>query len=97
MQLGNADATAVVNGNTAFAIDLYHHLSSEPGNLLFSPYRISVALAMAYAGSRGKTETQIAPVLHFTLEQARLHPAFAALQAGLDAVQHVKLGIANSL
>ena len=96
----NADLTAIVNDNTAFAIDLYHQLTNKPGNLLFSPYSISVALAMTYAGARGATATQMAQALHFGLEQTQLHPAFAALQDRLNAVQqagHVKLGVANSL
>ena len=40
----------VVDGNTAFALDLYSQLRSEKGNLFFSPYSISTALAMTYAG-----------------------------------------------
>jgi serpin B len=38
---------------------------------------------MTYAGARGDTERQIAQALHFDLDQARLHPVFAALEAGL--------------
>jgi serpin B len=56
---------SVVDGNTAFACDLYAQLRSSPGNLFFSPYSISTALAMTYAGARGSTEAQMAQVLHF--------------------------------
>ncbi|UCF85370.1 MAG: hypothetical protein JSV50_06955, partial [Desulfobacteraceae bacterium] len=39
----------VVQGNNKFALDLYSKLQSQDGNLFFSPYSISTALAMTYA------------------------------------------------
>jgi len=75
-----ADLEDLVTGNTAFAFDLYQNLSQEGENLFFSPYSISLALAMTYAGARSTTEEQMAETLHFTtLGQDRLHPAFNAL------------------
>ena len=41
--------------DTAFAVDLYHQLRTADGNLFFSLYSISAALAMTYAGARGDT------------------------------------------
>jgi serine protease inhibitor len=92
--------TAAVAGNTAFAFDLYSQLRSQEGNLFLSPYSISTALAMAYGGARGETAAQMAKATHFGLAQEKLHPAFAALESGLNAVQQkgqVKLAVANSL
>jgi len=40
-------------GNNCFALQLYQQLRGEKGNLFFSPYSISTALAMTYAGARG--------------------------------------------
>jgi serine protease inhibitor len=75
-----ADLEDLVTGNTAFAFDLYQNLFQEGENLFFSPYSISLALAMTYAGARSTTEEQMAETLHFTtLGQDRLHPAFNAL------------------
>jgi serpin B len=91
---------AVVEGNTAFAVDLYRQLRTSQGNLCFSPYSISTALAMTYAGARGETERQMAKALHFTLPQDTLHPAFAELEASLGEAQQkgsVELLVANSL
>src|SRR5438552_2451882 len=50
------DAAAVVHGNNQFACDLYRQLGKDQndGNLFFSPYSISNALAMTYAGARDK-------------------------------------------
>ena len=50
-----ADVNAVVAGNTAFACDLYARLKTTSGNLFFSPYSISTALAMTAGGARGAT------------------------------------------
>jgi len=75
-----ADLENLVTGNTAFAFDLYQNLSQEGGNLFFSPYSVSLALAMTYAGARSATEAQMAETLHFTtFVQGRLHLTFNAL------------------
>src|SRR5574340_1100303 len=75
------DMKALPASNNAFAVDLYQKLRTQEGNLFFSPYSISVALAMTYAGARGETETQMASTMHFDLPQERLHPAFNALNS----------------
>jgi len=80
---GQADVPALVNGNTTFAFDLYQALKGQSGNLFFSPYSISQALAMIYAGARGETEDQIAEALHFNLPEAGLHPSFKSLDREL--------------
>ena len=73
----------LVEGNSAFAFDLYQALKGEEGNLFYSPYSISLALVMTYAGANGETAQQIADTLKFLLEQERLHPAFNWLDAEL--------------
>jgi serpin B len=77
------DAQTLVQGNNAFALDMYRSLRADNGNLIFSPFSISLALAMTYAGARGDTEAQIAQALHFDLPQSQLHPAFNALDLAL--------------
>jgi serine protease inhibitor len=73
------DVQALVQGNNEFAFDLYARLADKKGNVFFSPYSISNALAITYAGARGETASQMAKTLHFTLDQDRLHAAFADL------------------
>jgi hypothetical protein len=77
---GEEDLAELVAGNNAFAFDLYQVLRQEEGNLFYSPYSISAALAMTFAGARGETEAQMADALSFRLDQERLHPAFRALE-----------------
>ena len=86
--------------NSAFAVDLYQELCASDGNVFFSPYSVSTALAMTYGGARGNTELEMAKTLRFSLNQDDLHPAFAKVQSRLNQVQkadNITLSIANSL
>ena len=90
----------LVQGNTAFALDLYSQVSESGENVFFSPYSISTALAMVYAGAREKTEKEMAAALHFSLDQKNLHPLFSELQSHLNRLETkgiLQLQIANAL
>jgi serpin B len=99
------DAVAeLVGGNTSFALSLYRELADEDGNLFMSPYSISLALTMAFAGARGETRAEMAEALGFTLAEEELHAAFNALDQmlatrGADQPEDQKftLEIANSM
>ena len=78
-----ADEAMLIDGNSAFAFDLYQALSEKDGNLFYSPHSISLAMAMAYAGARGETEQQMSDTLRFNLPQDRLHPALNGLDSEL--------------
>jgi serpin B len=92
------DRSAVVDGNNAFAVDLYGKLRDQSGNLFFSPESISSALAMAYAGARGGTASEMARTLHFTLPPEQLQPAMGALLSDLNATHNgYQLSVANAL
>jgi serpin B len=73
-----------VAANNQFAFDLRGQMGRAGDNLIFSPYSISKALAMAYAGARGDTEREMAAVLHFTLGQAEQHRAFLEMRKILN-------------
>jgi serpin B len=98
-QVPSVDRSELVTGNSAFAFDLYQHLRREASNLFFSPYSISTALAMTYAGARGETQRQMAQTLHYTLPQEHLHAAFNALnlELGDPAQEEFQLHIANAI
>src|SRR5512136_295068 len=74
-----ADAQTLVQDNNAFAFDFYRQVRGETGNLIYSPYSISLASAMLSGGAAGETASQIASTLHFTLPPEQLHPAWNAL------------------
>jgi serpin B len=90
----------VVPGNSEFALALYQALRPAAGNLFYSPYSISTALAMTYAGAEGETAAQMAQTLCFRLSGEELHRNFAALSEALAAIEQkgaVQFKIANRL
>ncbi|HOW73849.1 MAG TPA: serpin family protein [Phycisphaerae bacterium] len=94
------DQQTLAESNNRFACSLYARLKDDKGNLFFSPYSISTALAMTYAGARGETAVQMAKTLEFTLEPDRLHPAVHSLIEALNAggkKGDYELSVANAL
>jgi len=76
----DSPAERVAAGNTAFAFDLLNRLSeaSPNENLFWSPYSVSVALAMTYAGAGGETRREMRETLHFP--QEGVHQGFRRLR-----------------
>jgi len=94
--VNESDVKVLVDGNNAFALDLYKSLRPQDGNLVYSPFSISLALAMMYAGARNETEAQMAQTLHFPPQQ-KLHPAFNALDLKLTEEHKVETKDQNPL
>jgi len=94
---------AIVEGNNKFALELYGKLKDRQGNLFLSPYSISTALAMTYAGARGTTQEQMAKALQFptpTLSNEQLHNAFGGIIRQLNEAGKkggFELVVANAL
>lgn len=94
-RIGEQDRQALVSGDTQFAIDLYQQLAKETpdGNLFFSPYSLSTAIAMLAEGAQGETVREIADTCHYKVTPTTLGPANAELHAAL----HQGLGPRNEL
>src|SRR5512139_1847302 len=96
-----SDSQSQAEAIAAFALDLYSRLRQDTGgNIFFSPFSLSAALAMTWAGARGETAHQMAQVLHFKLPGDRQHAAYTALLRTLADVQaqgKVALHAANAL
>jgi len=83
MEVSGRDQSDLTDGNGSFAFALYQQLKEKEGNLFYSPYSVSAALAMTYAGARGTTAEQMAGAMHFNLPQDKLHTAFNWLDSEL--------------
>ncbi len=99
-----AGSAEIVDANSQFALALYQNINADKNskgqNIFVSPYSISTALAMTYAGSRGNTQKQMATVLGFTnVPEDRLHAGFSSLlgRTKTSPEKHYKLDVANAL
>ena len=96
----NPDLRAQVAGNSEFALATVQKLMATSGsdNIFFSPYSISTALSMTYAGARENTARQMADTLRFRLPPADQHAAFAALARAMKPDgKNYRLEISNAL
>ena len=88
----------VVDGNNEFAFDLYNEWKNGDGNVFFSPYSISTALAMTYEGAKGETSNQMRDVLNYPEDDLTRQSNFARIQNILNKQdKEYKLHTANAL
>jgi serpin B len=88
---GPSDTTAeqaVIGANNRFAFDLYSRLIGKEnagGNLFFSPFSISSALAITYEGAKGQTADEIRSVFYFPSDTSALRNGYAGLNAAINS------------
>lgn len=70
------------SANSLFALELFHTLneSNPTGNIFFSPFSISSALAMVFLGTKGSTAAQLSKTFHFDSVEG-VHSHFQSLNA----------------
>lgn len=89
----------IAEGNNKFAFKLFHELKSDNNNNQFySPFSISTALAMTFAGARTETAIQISQTMNFP-QSENFHSDYKHLLDGLNTgtEDKIKLNIANGL
>lgn len=106
-QASESDVNAIVAGNADFALKaLARFDTGGDANIVFSPYSISQALALAAAGAKGDTLAGIEQALSFQLPQNRFMPAMnkvdlllAAKTAGAvqSSVETPNLNVVNTV
>jgi len=84
IKLSAEEASSVIDANNQFAFDLYSRYKSQDGNIFFSPYSISTALAMTYEGARGKTADEMQAVFHFPKDDTLRRNSFLELYNGIN-------------
>ena len=99
---------SVVYANNKFAFNLYSQYESEEGNVFFSPYSVSSALAMTYEGAKGRTADEMYQVLNYRTCVCKQGPcncpvtdrrsAFASIYNDINAPNNeYRLSTANAL
>ncbi|MDR1916391.1 MAG: serpin family protein [Synergistaceae bacterium] len=83
------DASGAVN---LFAFDLYKTLTSE--NVFFSPYSVSSAMAMLYAGASGDAERELRGVMHYA---DGIHESMGSLSSAITGETPATLLVANAI
>lgn len=90
----------IAGNNNVFTFDLYRVVANkEHGNIFFSPFSISTALAMTYAGADGETAKQMAKAMQFFPNNSDFHQAYGKYIQMLEknAQGNIQLRIANKL
>ena len=89
----------VVDGNSAFALDLFRELSPTQENFFFSPFSVSMALGMTQLGSNTNTEAEMAAVLGISEDQDVWHSSLGGLGSDIGSGLHCdyELALANRL
>ncbi len=86
--------------NNMYAFDVFKILSQEnSGNMILSPFSISTALAMTYAGAKEKTADQMQKTLYFNENNESFHKEFSEWKEQILALgsENDQLQSANSL
>jgi len=81
-----SSATSVPDANNLFSASLYRQLAAEDatGNIFFSPFSISSALAITYEGANGTTADEIRSVFFFPANQTMMRDGYAAENAAIN-------------
>ncbi len=92
----------IVQGNNAFATELYAQVKNSKGNLAYSPYGIESALSIPFLGSQDITQFQMEKVLHLQISSGTVDQSFAELNRQLasrpsDVSDDYRLLLATSL
>ena len=90
----------VASQNNDFAFDLYRQVTqTKKGNIFISPFSISTALSMTFAGAAGGTADEMQQVMHYGGQDVGFHSSYGNYLLRLDenAKGNIKLRIANQL
>jgi serpin B len=93
------DINNIVEANNQFALDYYSQLKEkDDGNIFFSPFSISSALAITYEGARGETAEEIQTVFYFPADDNLRRTEYATVFDELNKEdKKYKLSTANAL
>jgi serpin B len=98
MPMTNVVLIEASRSSNAFAIAVHRALALSSSNLATSPASIGAALAMAWVGARGQTETELRSVMHVAGTREQILARFGSLVRALRTPgSGVTLRVANRL
>lgn len=94
-----SDVAGVASANTDFGFKLLPKVTEGDGNMVFSPYSVTQAMAMAAAGAKGTTLSGIEKALGFPYAQPRFLSALngADLKLRAKAAAGPQINIVNDI
>lgn len=91
----------VISGNTNFAVNIYREMVDETENQVISPYSISTALAMVYAGANDNTATEMQQVFGFGTNNSTFHQTYnqvkSTIESNINGANNNQISIVNKL
>ena len=73
----NSLNSSIAQNNNQFAFELFNEIAiAQQQNIFFSPFSISTALAMTYAGADSSTATEMKNALHFGKNTTQFHTLY---------------------
>ncbi len=105
-EVGGDDLQALSDANRAFAWSFYDSLRKTDGNIIFSPFSLSMALSMTLAGAEGETEKAMMNTLQLSMSEGDLHQTFSAITEAIKSSEvatsaiegdNFELNISNSI
>ncbi|MFT5833341.1 MAG: serpin B [Cognaticolwellia sp.] len=89
----------IKESSKSFSFDLYKKLrtANKDGNLFFSPFSISSAFAMPYAGATGLTQTQLHDVFYYDDNAKRNLKQYRDFTNDFERSRGVTIRIANGM
>src|SRR6516162_1476712 len=79
------DIRALAKAYNGFGQDVFTVLERQPGNIVFSPYSVGVAMAMTMSGARGETQSEMLSAMRFTQTPSQVDSANGPLAAALQS------------
>lgn len=78
-ELFRNEENIIASATNQFAFELYLNLKDNAGNIFFSPFSLSTAMAMTYEGARGQTAQEIKQVFHYPESLEVMREEFAEI------------------
>lgn len=89
----------IVKGNNEFALEIFKMVNEKDKNIFLSPFSISTALGMVYAGARNETAKEMAGVLHFNDDIEKSNNLFKSIidNTNKKNTKDLTINVANRL